>query len=147
MTSTENTSCSSTARPSTLANRRNRHIENLKSTMKENSIFKNNILLIEKRLANNMESSPALHNDSVESVNGQRNFDYQEGNSSHFELKYELLEKLGEGSNGVVRKCRNKATGELFAVKTFSFEEEHIAHLKENFMMMKRLRHSCIVRY
>ena len=121
MTSTENTSCSSTARPSTLADRRNRHIENLKSTLKENSVFKKNFLLNEKRLSNIIESSPSLHNGSTELENGQKNFDYQEGNSAHFELKYELLEKLGEGSNGVVRKCRNKATGEVFAVKTFSF--------------------------
>ena len=147
MASTENTSCSSTARPSTLTDRRKRHIENLKSTLKENTIFKKNFLLNEKRISNIIQSSSSLHNGSPELENDQNNCDYQEGNSSHFELKYEFLEKLGEGSNGIVRKCRNKSTGELFAVKTFSFEEEHIAHLKENFMMMKRLRHSCIVRY
>ena len=38
-----------------------------------------------------------------------------------FDEKYELCEKLGEGTNGVVRKCRKRQSGEEFAVKTFTF--------------------------
>jgi serine/threonine protein kinase len=45
------------------------------------------------------------------------------GDYQLFETKYSLLEKLGEGSNGVVRRCKKKETGELFAVKSFTLED------------------------
>ena len=43
--------------------------------------------------------------------------------SDMFEEKYQILEKLGEGSNGVVYRCSKRTTGEIFAAKSFKFEE------------------------
>lgn len=38
--------------------------------------------------------------------------------------RYEKLCKLGEGSYGVVYKCRNRDTGEIVAIKKFSESED-----------------------
>ena len=57
------------------------------------------------------------------------------------------MEKLGEGSNGVVYRCRQRKTGEIFAVKSFKFEDEDIPRLKANFLLQKSLNHPSIIRY
>ena len=44
----------------------------------------------------------------------------------HFELfgeKYELMEKLGEGTNGVVHKCKRRDNNKEYAVKSFRFDD------------------------
>ena len=38
--------------------------------------------------------------------------------------KYEKIGKIGEGSYGVVFKCRNKETGSLVAIKKFVESED-----------------------
>ena len=38
--------------------------------------------------------------------------------------RYEKLGKLGEGSYGVVFKCRNKETGRIVAIKKFVESED-----------------------
>lgn len=38
--------------------------------------------------------------------------------------KYEKISKIGEGSYGVVFKCRNRETGTLVAIKKFVESEE-----------------------
>lgn len=38
--------------------------------------------------------------------------------------RYEKLCKLGEGSYGIVYKCRNRDTGEIVAIKKFAESEE-----------------------
>ncbi len=34
-----------------------------------------------------------------------------------------MLQKLGEGSNGVVHRCRKRENDQEFAVKSFQFED------------------------
>lgn len=50
-----------------------------------------------------------------------------------FYEKYTVGDKIGEGSDGLVKKCYLKSTNELFAVKTMKMDEEHILYLKKNF--------------
>lgn len=38
--------------------------------------------------------------------------------------KYEKISKIGEGSYGVVFKCRNKDTGQIIAIKKFVETED-----------------------
>lgn len=40
-----------------------------------------------------------------------------------FAQKYEITEKLGQGSNGVVHCCIKKRSGKLYAVKTLMFDD------------------------
>lgn len=44
--------------------------------------------------------------------------------SSRLMEKYEKLSKIGEGSYGVVYKCRNRETGSLVAIKKFVESED-----------------------
>ena len=62
-----------------------------------------------------------------------------------FEEKYEICEKLGEGANGVVKRCVDRNTGEVFAVKMGTMEEEHIVTLRSIVSIMKKLRHPNIL--
>jgi serine/threonine protein kinase len=57
------------------------------------------------------------------------------------------LEKIGEGSSGVVYRCSKRKTGEIFAAKSFKFEDEHVPNLKANFILQKSLNHPSIIRY
>lgn len=38
--------------------------------------------------------------------------------------RYEKIGKIGEGSYGVVYKCKNRDTGEIVAIKKFTESEE-----------------------
>lgn len=58
-----------------------------------------------------------------------------------------MLEKLGEGSNGVVSRCVKNSTGKEYAVKSFRFEDEHLPSLKSNFLVMSNMSHPNIVNY
>ena len=64
-----------------------------------------------------------------------------------FKEKYEMLEKIGQGSNGVVRKCRHKKRDIVYAVKCMQMDEEQILFLKKNFLFIKSLNHPNIIRY
>lgn len=56
-----------------------------------------------------------------------------------------MLEKIGEGTNGVVRKCLQKSSEKIYAVKSMMIDEEQRSSLKENFNAMKLLDHPNIV--
>ncbi|OHT14648.1 hypothetical protein TRFO_14955 [Tritrichomonas foetus] len=54
---------------------------------------------------------------------------------------YDMVESIGHGGQGTVDKYRNKTTGELFAVKTFTAQ----LSLMKEFEILKYLNHPCIV--
>ncbi|CAJ0558101.1 unnamed protein product, partial [Mesorhabditis spiculigera] len=62
--------------------------------------------------------------------------------------KYERLGKIGEGSYGVVFKCRNRDTGQIVAIKKF-FETEDDPQIKKialrEIRMLKQLKHVNLV--
>ncbi|XP_012289102.1 cyclin-dependent kinase-like 4 isoform X2 [Orussus abietinus] len=62
--------------------------------------------------------------------------------------KYENLEIVGEGSYGVVMKCKHKETGQIVAIKKF-LETEEDAHVRKmafrEIRMLKKLRHENLV--
>jgi len=57
--------------------------------------------------------------------------------------KYEKSIKIGEGSYGVVFKCRNKETGQLVAIKKF-VESEDDPLIKKIAMREIRMLKVCI---
>ncbi|CBX25209.1 cyclin-dependent kinase [Caenorhabditis elegans] len=62
--------------------------------------------------------------------------------------KYDRLSKLGEGSYGVVYKCKNRDTGQIVAIKKF-VETEDDPHIKKialrEIRMLKQLKHQNLV--
>ncbi|KAK8390684.1 hypothetical protein O3P69_010414 [Scylla paramamosain] len=64
--------------------------------------------------------------------------------SSRLMEKYEKLSKIGEGSYGVVYKCRNRETGSLVAIKKFVESEDDPLIKKialREIRMLKQLHH------
>lgn len=62
--------------------------------------------------------------------------------------KYEKLAKIGEGSYGVVFKCRNKSSGQVVAIKKFVESEEDPVVKKialREIRMLKQLKHPNLV--
>ncbi|KAJ8341107.1 hypothetical protein SKAU_G00333980 [Synaphobranchus kaupii] len=62
--------------------------------------------------------------------------------------KYEKIGKIGEGSYGVVFKCRNKDTGQIVAIKKFVESEDDPIIKKialREIRMLKQLKHSNLV--
>ncbi|XP_075422431.1 cyclin-dependent kinase-like 4 [Ascaphus truei] len=62
--------------------------------------------------------------------------------------KYEKLAKIGEGSYGVVFKCRNKETGQVVAIKKFVESEDDPIIKKialREIRMLKQLKHNNLV--
>lgn len=51
--------------------------------------------------------------------------------------KYESLEVVGEGSYGVVMKCRHRETGQIVAIKKFLETEEDV-HVRK--MALREIR-------
>ena len=56
-------------------------------------------------------------------------------------------DKIGEGAHGLVKKCIDKQSRELCAVKVLTLETEHILHLRTNFIDIKELQHPNIPSY
>ncbi|XP_045483604.1 cyclin-dependent kinase-like 4 isoform X4 [Harmonia axyridis] len=62
--------------------------------------------------------------------------------------RYEKLGKLGEGSYGVVYKCRNRDTGEIVAIKKFTESEEDPLIRKialREIRLLKNLKHPNLI--
>lgn len=62
--------------------------------------------------------------------------------------KYDKIAKIGEGSYGVVYKCRNKDTGQLVAIKKFVESEDDYLIKKiamREIRMLKQLKHQNLV--
>jgi len=60
--------------------------------------------------------------------------------------KYEKLGKIGEGSYGVVFKCRNKETGAIVAIKKF-VESDEDPLIKKIAMREIRMLKVCLLTY
>lgn len=59
--------------------------------------------------------------------------------------KYENIEVVGEGSYGVVMKCKHRETGQIVAIKKFLETEEDIHVRKMAFREIRMLKvvHNC----
>ena len=58
--------------------------------------------------------------------------------------KYENIEIVGEGSYGIVMKCRHKETGQVVAIKKFleNVENGHVRKLAFREIRMLKVSHS-----
>ncbi|CAH8672007.1 unnamed protein product, partial [Schistosoma haematobium] len=62
--------------------------------------------------------------------------------------KYENLGLVGEGSYGMVIKCKNKKSGRIVAIKKFidSEDDQHVKKIAlREIRMLKQLRHDNLV--
>ena len=63
-----------------------------------------------------------------------------------FSEKYDLLGTVGEGTVGTVKKCKDKVTGQVFAVKVIKKRDsELVTSIKNEFLHLKNLKHPNIV--
>ena len=64
--------------------------------------------------------------------------------------EFEVLDKIGQGSFGIIRKVRRKATGEVLARKEISYaamSQREKEQLHAEIRVLERLQHTHIVRY
>jgi len=64
--------------------------------------------------------------------------------------EYEVLEKIGQGSFGVIRKVKRKGTGEVLARKEISYRSmspREKEQLHAEIKVLERLQHTNIVQY
>lgn len=54
--------------------------------------------------------------------------------------KYENIEIVGEGSYGIVMKCRHRETGQMVAIKKFLETEEDVQVRKMAFREIRMLK-------
>lgn len=63
---------------------------------------------------------------------------------------FEVLEKIGQGSFGIIRKVKRKSTGEVLARKEISYaamSQREKEQLHAEIRVLERLQHTNIVRY
>mmetsp|Transcript_32996 Transcript_32996/g.80202 ORF Transcript_32996/g.80202 Transcript_32996/m.80202 type:complete len:272 (-) Transcript_32996:651-1466(-) len=67
---------------------------------------------------------------------------------SNVKIKYKILELLGSGSFGTVRKCRDRKTGELFACKTIKKEVvDDPTNLRREIDLLQSVEHPNIIKF
>jgi serine/threonine protein kinase len=69
------------------------------------------------------------------------------GSMNKFLEKYETGEKVGEGTDGVVRVCYHKEKKKRYTVKSMRMEEEQVVFLKRNFLSITHLHHCNVIKY
>jgi hypothetical protein len=130
--------------------KRKTHMGKIRSSLQAMPFFKNNQLCAKSISTETSNISPEIEEqENALDIIMESETDLL-GNLCHYQRfakKYELCEKLGEGSNGVVYRCKKRSTGKEFAAKSFMVEDENIAELKKNFLIIKRLRHPQIIEY
>lgn len=68
------------------------------------------------------------------------------GISADVKAKYEILEVIGSGSFGTVRKCKDKKTGELLAVKSIcKARVDHLDWLHREISILQSVKHPHII--
>lgn len=60
--------------------------------------------------------------------------DEEDTDSSLFNEKYTMGQKTGQGAHGVVKRCYDRNTGQVYAVKTLTLQYEQLLALKKNFL-------------
>lgn len=64
-----------------------------------------------------------------------------------FENFYILLGKLGEGSNGIVKKCQEIKTNTIYAVKISRLSDDELIRVtKRTYHIMRRIYHENVIR-
>lgn len=66
--------------------------------------------------------------------------------STNFDQLFDFLEILGEGAQSTVKRCREKATGNIYAVKIFISDSELIDNLKIQYKILKTVSHEFIIK-
>lgn len=107
----------------------------MRPTFSRNTNIINETLLVRKR----KESECYSHPDTPVLQEKNQNNAYEEN--------YITMEKIGEGSHGVVKKCIHRETNKQFAVKISVMESQHALFLKNNFRDIKKLKHPNILKY
>ncbi|KAL4427360.1 hypothetical protein ABPG74_002331 [Tetrahymena malaccensis] len=64
-----------------------------------------------------------------------------------YQDKYTTLEKIGQGSLGLVSRCKCVSTQKEYAVKTIGFKDgEHLLNISREFFLLQSLKHPNVVR-
>lgn len=132
------------------SSRRKNRFESIRATLKGNEIFHKNTIAVENKLEKRRKRKESLEVNG-ELVGSMLDFGEEEEvkGMDKFKEKYQMGDKIGEGSNGIVRKCFKKddPLGPTYAVKSMEMDEEHILFLKNNFKTIRALDHPNIVKY
>jgi calcium-dependent protein kinase len=65
-----------------------------------------------------------------------------------YTYRYRILEVLGTGSFGTVRKCQDRTTGELLAIKTIKKARvDNVENLRREIEILKEVHHPNIIEF
>ena len=99
-------------------------IRSIKQSLKDFALISKNKTMVERKLNHYFDSHS--QSDSTEGLSFEGDDNSMPSNFQHAELfaeKYQNIQKLGEGSDGVVYRCIKKKTGKQYAAKSFMFED------------------------